>query len=162
MFHTARMNLNLDDLIDTVADTVQQHYPTHHWAQFALGMLMLVLAALFAQWVVARIVLYFAHRLLVLTERQAWDKSLARHRAYHQLWYAVPFAAVAIGISEVPHIGHVADFDRARSRMPAPGSACSSRWAARSAHGRTSTRQAGKRRRARSRAISRSASSRSR
>jgi miniconductance mechanosensitive channel len=104
--HIVRMNL--DNLVDTVTDTLQQHYPTHHWAQLALGMLTLVLAALFAQWVVARIVLYFAHRLLVLTEREAWDKALARHRAYHQLWYAVPFAAVAIGIGDVPHIGHVA------------------------------------------------------
>ncbi len=94
---------------DTILDTLQEHYPTHHWAQFALGMLSLVLAALFAQWVVARIVLYFAHRLLVLTEHDAWDKALARHRAYHQLWYAVPFAAVAIGIGEVPYIGHIAE-----------------------------------------------------
>ena len=103
MFHTARMNL------DTLLDSLQQHYPTQHWAQFALGVLTLVLSALFAQWVVARIVLYLAHRLLVLTGREAWDKALARHRAYHQLWYAVPFAAVAIGVGEVPHIGHVAD-----------------------------------------------------
>jgi miniconductance mechanosensitive channel len=95
--------------LDTILDTLQQHYPTHHWAQFALGMLSLVLAALFAQWVVARIVLYFAHRLLVLTEHDAWDKALAQHRAYHQLWYAVPFAAVAIGIGDVPYIGHVAE-----------------------------------------------------
>jgi miniconductance mechanosensitive channel len=94
---------------DAFFDFVQQHYPTHHWAQFALGVLMLVLAALFAQWVVARIVLHLAHRLLVATEREAWDIALARHRAYHRLWYAVPFATVAIGIGEVPFIGHVAD-----------------------------------------------------
>jgi miniconductance mechanosensitive channel len=98
-----RMNL------DALYDQLQAHYPTHHWAQFALGLLALVLAALFAQWVVARIVLYLAHRLLVASGRSAWDRALARHRAYHQLWYAVPFAVVALGLGEVPYIGRVAD-----------------------------------------------------
>jgi miniconductance mechanosensitive channel len=84
------------------------HYPTQYWAQLALGVLALVLAALFAQWVVARLVLYFAHRLLVATENKAWDNALARHRAYHRLWYAVPFAVLALGLDQVPHIGHPA------------------------------------------------------
>jgi miniconductance mechanosensitive channel len=98
-----RMNL------DALYDQLQTHYPTQHWAQFALGMLALVVAALFAQWVVARIVLYLAHRLLVATDRGAWDRALARHRAYHQLWYAVPFAVVALGLGEVPYIGKAAN-----------------------------------------------------
>jgi miniconductance mechanosensitive channel len=101
--------MNLDALYDQFSDQLQAHYPTHHWAQFALGLLALALAALFAQWVVARVVLYLAHRLLVATGRGEWDRALARHRAYHQLWYAVPFAAIAVGVGEVPHIGRVAD-----------------------------------------------------
>jgi miniconductance mechanosensitive channel len=93
---------------DALYDQLMAHYPTQHWAQFALGALMLILAALFAQWVVARLVLYFAHRLLVATAHSEWDSALARHRAYHRLWYAVPFAVVAIGIGDVPHTGHPA------------------------------------------------------
>ncbi len=96
--------------LDAFLDLAAQHYPTRPWAQTLVGVALLALAALFAQWVIARIVLYVTHRLLVLSGHGTWDKSLARHRAYHQLWYAVPFATVAIGISEVPHIGHVADF----------------------------------------------------
>jgi miniconductance mechanosensitive channel len=95
--------------LDALYDQLQAHYPAQHWAQFALGILALVVAALFAQWVVARIVLYLAHRLLVATERGAWDRALARHRAYHQLWYAVPFAVVALGLGEVPYIGRAAN-----------------------------------------------------
>jgi miniconductance mechanosensitive channel len=98
-----RMNL------DALYDQLQAHYPAQHWAQFAIGVLALIVTALFAQWVVARIVLYLAHRLLVATGRSGWDRALARHRAYHQLWYAVPFAVVALGLGEVPYIGRVAD-----------------------------------------------------
>jgi miniconductance mechanosensitive channel len=102
-FHDfVRMNL------DVLADQLQQHLPTHPWAQFAVGLLALVAVALFAQWVVAWIVLYFAHRLLVLAGHGAWDEALTRHRAYHRLWYAVPFATVALGIGEVPHIAQAA------------------------------------------------------
>jgi miniconductance mechanosensitive channel len=98
-----RMNL------DALYDQLQAHYPAQHWAQFAIGVLALIVTALFAQWVVARIVLYLAHRLLVATGRSGWDRALAQHRAYHQLWYAVPFAVVALGLGEVPYIGRVAD-----------------------------------------------------
>jgi miniconductance mechanosensitive channel len=93
---------------DALYGQLMSHYPTQYWAQLALGVLALVLAALFAQWVVARLVLYFAHRLLVATENKAWDNALARHRAYHRLWYAVPFAVLALGLDQVPHIGHPA------------------------------------------------------
>jgi miniconductance mechanosensitive channel len=98
-----RMNL------DALYDQLQAHYPAQHWAQFAIGVLALIVTALFAQWVVARVVLYLAHRLLVATGRSGWDRALAQHRAYHQLWYAVPFAVVALGLGEVPYIGRVAD-----------------------------------------------------
>lgn len=93
---------------DALPDQLQQHLPTHPWAQFAVGLLALVVVALFAQWVVARIVLYFAHRLLVLAGHEAWDEALTKHRSYHRLWYAVPFATVALGIGEVPHAAHAA------------------------------------------------------
>ncbi|KMQ80901.1 Small-conductance mechanosensitive channel [Candidatus Burkholderia pumila] len=91
--------------LDLLPDALQQHWPTHPWAQFAVGILALALVALFLQWVVARIVLRIAHRLLVLAGHTAWDQAFIRRRAYHRVWYAVPFAAVALGIDEVPHIG---------------------------------------------------------
>jgi miniconductance mechanosensitive channel len=91
---------------DFLPDQLQQHMPTHPWAQFGLGLLMLALLALFLQWVVARIVLRIAHRLLVLAGHTAWDQAFIRRRAYHRVWYAVPFATVALGIDQVPFTGH--------------------------------------------------------
>ena len=81
-----------------------EYVPTQVWAQTLVGIGALVLAALVAQWVGARIVLACAHRLLTLTGREDWDKALRRRRAYHNFWYAVPFAVVSMGIGLVPHI----------------------------------------------------------
>ena len=86
-------------------DAWQQHLPTQPWAQLVLGLAILIVIAEFAQWVVARVLLRIAHRLLVLAGHTAWDKAFIRHRAYHRLWYAAPFAVVALGIGQVPHIG---------------------------------------------------------
>ncbi|GAB5095212.1 mechanosensitive ion channel [Caballeronia sp. LP006] len=91
--------------LDFLPDQLQQHLPTHPWAQLVFGIVMLALVALFVQWVVARIVLVIAHRLLVLAGHTAWDQAFIRRRAYHRLWYAVPFATIALGIDDVPHIG---------------------------------------------------------
>jgi len=91
-------------LLDTLTDLL----PQHPWAQLALNLGLLALAAVLAQWVVARVVLYLGHRLLDLSGRAAWSKALLRHRAYHRLWYATPFAVVALGIGEVPHFGNAA------------------------------------------------------
>ena len=68
-----------------------------------------MLTALFVQWVVARVVLLLAHRLLVLTGHEDWDKALQRRRAYQNLWYAVPFAVVSMGIDLVPHVDRAAE-----------------------------------------------------
>lgn len=80
------------------------YVPDKPWAQTLTGVGVLVAAALFAQWGVARIVLHLAHRLLALTGREDWDRALQRRRAYHNLWYAVPFAVVSLGIELVPHV----------------------------------------------------------
>lgn len=80
-----------------------EYVPTQPWAQTLVGIGALILAALIAQWVGARIVLACAHRLLVLTGREDWDKALRRRRAYQNFWYAVPFAVVSLGIGLVPH-----------------------------------------------------------
>ncbi|ANY15936.1 mechanosensitive ion channel family protein [Bordetella pseudohinzii] len=87
----------------TVAATLDHYTPTQPWAQTLVGVAALALAALFAQWVVARLVLYFAHRLLRASGREDWDQALQRRRAYQNLWYAVPFAVVSMGIDLVPH-----------------------------------------------------------
>jgi len=80
------------------------HLPREPWAQTLVGIGVLILTALFIQWVVARVVLLLAHRVLVLSGRRDWDKALLRHRAYQNLWYAVPFAVVSMGIGLVPHV----------------------------------------------------------
>ena len=87
---------------------IDTYLPREIWAQTLVGLAVLVLAALFVQWVVARIVLFFAHRLLVLSGRSDWDQALQRRRAYRNLWYAVPFAVVSLGIELVPHVEKVA------------------------------------------------------
>src|SRR5690606_41048289 len=84
-------------------DTLDNYVPDTPSGQTLVGIGVLVLTALFVQWVVARVVLYFARRLLVLSGREDWDRALSRRRAYQNFWYAVPFAVVSIGIELVPH-----------------------------------------------------------
>ena len=88
------MPLEWEELV-TQLDT---HLPREAWAQTLIGIGVLILIALFIQWVVARVVLLLAHRALVLSGRGDWDKALQRRRAYQNLWYAVPFAVVSLGI----------------------------------------------------------------
>ncbi|WP_313619838.1 mechanosensitive ion channel domain-containing protein [Achromobacter sp.] len=94
------MPLEWEELV-TQFDT---HMPREIWAQTLIGIGALILTALFVQWVVARVVLLLAHRLLVVSGHGDWDKALQRRRAYQNLWYAVPFAVVSIGIDLVPHV----------------------------------------------------------
>lgn len=93
------MPLEWEELV-TQIDT---HMPREIWAQTLIGIGALILTALFVQWVVARVVLLLAHRLLVVSGHGDWDKALQRRRAYQNLWYAVPFAVVSMGIDLVPH-----------------------------------------------------------
>lgn len=94
------MPLEWEELV-TQLDT---HMPREAWAQTLVGIGVLILTALFVQWVVARVVLLLAHRVLVLSGRGDWDQALQRRRAYQNLWYAVPFAVVSMGIDLVPHV----------------------------------------------------------
>lgn len=89
--------------LENVVATLDNYVPDTAWGQTLVGIGVLVLTALFVQWVVARVVLYFAHRLLVLSGREDWDRALSRRRAYQNFWYAVPFAVVSMGIELVPH-----------------------------------------------------------
>ncbi len=87
----------------TVVETLDHYAPTQPWAQTLVGVAVLAASALFIQWVVALLVLYFAKRLLKAIGHEDWDAALQRRRAYHNLWYAVPFAVVSLGIGLVPH-----------------------------------------------------------
>lgn len=87
----------------TVVETLDHYVPTQPWAQTLVGVAVLAASALFTQWVVALLVLYFAKRLLKAIGHEDWDAALQRRRAYHNLWYAVPFAVVSLGIGLVPH-----------------------------------------------------------
>lgn len=89
---------------DRLVVRLGEYVPHEAWAQTLVGIGALVVTALIAQWVVARIVLFCAHRLLILTGRENWDKALHRRRAYHNAWYAVPFAVVSLGVGLVPHM----------------------------------------------------------
>ncbi|MEJ2896657.1 mechanosensitive ion channel family protein [Bordetella avium] len=91
----------------TLANTLDQYTPTQTWAQTLVGIGVLAVVALFTQWVVVRLVLYFAHKLLQAAGHQDWDAALRRRRAYQNLWYAVPFAVVSLGIQLVPHAERV-------------------------------------------------------
>lgn len=99
----------MSEEIDTIAQWLNGFFPQSFWAQILLGIGLLALVAWFAQWVVARVVLLLAHRLLVLAGHGDWDQALNRHRAYHNLWYAVPCAVVYRHIGLVPHAGEIAD-----------------------------------------------------
>ncbi len=87
----------------TVVETLDHYVPTQPWAQTLVGVGVLAASALFIQWVVALLVLFFAKRLLKAIGHEDWDAALQRRRAYHNLWYAVPFAVVSLGIGLVPH-----------------------------------------------------------
>lgn len=89
---------------DRLVIKLGQYVPEQVWAQTLVGVGALVLTALVAQWVVARIVLYLAHRLLIVTGKSDWDEALRRRRVYHNFWYAVPFAVVSLGVGLVPHV----------------------------------------------------------
>jgi miniconductance mechanosensitive channel len=95
--------------LEQLAAQAHTYMPTQPWLQVVVGILLLTLTALVAQWVVARIVLYMAHRLLVLAHRGDWDRALARRRAYHNVWYAVPFAVVSRCVEYVPHLDGLAE-----------------------------------------------------
>ena len=99
------MPMDWEDLVTQI----DAQLPKEVWAQTLIGIGVLVLTALFVQWVVARVVLLLAHRLLVLTGHDDWDKALQRRRAYQNLWYAVPFAVVSMGIDLVPHVDRAAE-----------------------------------------------------
>ncbi|WP_249205414.1 mechanosensitive ion channel domain-containing protein [Achromobacter sp. Marseille-Q0513] len=99
------MPMDWEDLVTQI----DAQLPKEVWAQTLIGIGVLVLTALFVQWVVARVVLLLAHRLLVLTGHEDWDKALQRRRAYQNLWYAVPFAVVSMGIELVPHVDRAAE-----------------------------------------------------
>ena len=92
------MPLEWEELV-TQIDT---HMPREIWAQTLIGIGALILTALFVQWVVARVVLLLAHRLLVVSGHGDWDKALQRRRAYQKHWYAVAFAGVCMGKDLVP------------------------------------------------------------
>lgn len=89
-------------------DALEGYLPQAAWAQKMVSIGVLVLAALIAQWVVARLVWYGAHRLLILTGREDWDKALRRRRAYQHIGYAAPFVVISMGAEHVLHSGDVA------------------------------------------------------
>lgn len=94
---------------DAIALWMNGYLPDQPWAETLAGIVLLVLVALFAQWVVARIILMLAHRLLVATGRSDWDSALSRRHAYHNFWYAVPFAVVYRNVDLVPHLDKIVD-----------------------------------------------------
>ena len=114
------MPMDWEDLVTQI----DAQLPKEVWAQTLIGIGVLVLTALFVQWVVARVVLLLAHRLLVLTGHDDWDKALQRRRAYQNLWYAVPLpwcrwaSTWCRTWTAPPRLS-------AGWRMPGPGSACS-------------------------------------
>lgn len=89
---------------DQLVTKLDNYVPHQAWAQTLVGIAVLALIALFAQWVVARVVLIMAHRLLVASGHKNWDDALRKRRAYQNFWYAVPFAVVSMGIGLVPHV----------------------------------------------------------
>ena len=94
--------MNPEVLLDTLTNTV----PRHPWAQLALNLGLLALAAVLAMGGDAH------HPLRPPPARPERPRrrnvALLRHRAYHRLWFATPFAVVALGIGEVPHLDHSA------------------------------------------------------
>jgi len=93
----------MNDLLTDLYRRLDAYIPDQAWSETLLGVAVLLLGALFVQWGVARVVLYLAHRLLVLTDHADWDHALRRRRAYHNLFYAVPLAVVSLNVDLVPH-----------------------------------------------------------
>ncbi len=91
-----------------LAAVLYAYMPAHPWARALAGIGVLLFVALLLQWVVARILVRVAHRLLVLTGRENWDNALARRHAYHHVWYAVPFVVISGGIDLIPYIDALA------------------------------------------------------
>lgn len=90
---------------DALLDLFQQRIPAHPWAQISLYVLALVVIAVLAQWLVARVVGRVVYRVLSLSGNREWAAALMRHRTYRRLGYAVFLAVIAVGISQVPDLG---------------------------------------------------------
>ncbi|RYF59540.1 MAG: mechanosensitive ion channel [Comamonadaceae bacterium] len=91
----------------TLDDTfllVDSYFPRSPWAQTAASIALVAVVALFTQWVVARALLHITGRLLRAAGRGDWNDALYKRRAYHKIWYAVPFAVVYLLAPSVPHI----------------------------------------------------------
>lgn len=88
---------------EPLAAKFDAYMPQQAWAQTLVGIGILILIALFIQWAIARVVLRLAYRALRASGHENWDQALQRRRAYRNLWYAVPFAVVSVGIDQVPH-----------------------------------------------------------
>lgn len=83
---------------------VDSYFPRSPWAQTAASIVLVALLAVVAQWAGARTLLYISGRLLRAAGRADWNDALFRRRAYHRVWYAVPFAVVYLLAPSVPHI----------------------------------------------------------
>jgi len=98
----------MNDFLVQLYQRLDAYVPDQAWSQVLLGVALLAAGALFAQWGVGRVVLYLAHRLLVLTGHEDWDQALRRRRAYQNLFYAVPFIVVSANVALVPYAESVA------------------------------------------------------
>ena len=102
------MNMTLESLFLMV----DGYFPRSAWAQTVASIGLVALVALFTQWVIARALLHITGRLLTAAGRADWSEALFKRRAFHKVWYAVPFAVVYLLIPSVPHIDHVVVFVR--------------------------------------------------
>ncbi len=86
--------------------------PEANWIQTSTVIGILIAILLFIQWIVARLVLWIANKILVLTGYEEWNESLIKRKVYQNIWYSVPFFVISTGVEFIPHIGRAAEYIR--------------------------------------------------
>jgi len=100
----------MNDLLDRLYHYLLAWMPQETWLHTLAGLVLLVLVALVAQWLVRRVALHLAHQVLDLSGRRHWSEALFHHGAYRNLARAAPFAVIASGVTLLTGLTVIAPF----------------------------------------------------
>jgi len=90
--------------LDRLFENVDLYLPPSAWAQTLVALAVVLIAAVFAQWVVARLAIKLTRGVLHAAGRDDWDQALSKRRAYRFVRFTLPFLVIYLSIRSVPNI----------------------------------------------------------
>ncbi|WP_414650925.1 mechanosensitive ion channel family protein [Eoetvoesiella sp.] len=94
---------NANFLIDWFGDGwVSRNMPDAVWAQVLLGLAVLALLVMISGWLVTRVFVSIARRMLTVTGHADWSQALTRRRVFRSLSYTVPLLVIITNIGLLP------------------------------------------------------------